>query len=111
MSKKNLKSKIASFLSLSIVIGMLPISSLTVSAITDTTAEAFNTIVGTYSINDEIPAYHDYLEKYTKTYPTTEYRITATDYVRYEEDGVAVTPDILEHYEHVPGGGRSPSAS
>ena len=52
MSKKNLKSKIASFLSLSIVIGMLPISSLTVSAITDTTAEAFNTIVGTYSIND-----------------------------------------------------------
>ena len=111
MSKKNLKSKIASFLSLSIVIGMLPISSLTVSAITDTTAEAFNTIVGTYSINDEIPAYHDYLEKYTKTYPTTEYRITATDYVRYEEDGVAVTPDILENYENVPGGGSSLYAS
>lgn len=82
----------------------IPQYGLTVQAATDLTDEEYEDIIGTYSINDAIPAYHDYIAQYPQNYPTREYRISAADYVRYEEDGKSMTPQLYENYENVPNG-------
>ena len=69
--------------------------------------EEYEDLIGTYSIDDSIPGYNEYVELYPQNYPDKEYRIAADSYVRYEEDGVALTPELWENYENVPNGGTS----
>ena len=65
--------------------------------------EAYQEIVSTYSINDEILDYADYLEKYEDAArPEAEIVVEAesfTHYEAYEGDAVALQPEVRTDYE------------
>lgn len=107
MSRKNWKRKIALLLAATLVAGVSPQNALQAEAATDITQEEYEDIVGTYSIDPDVPGYQEYVETYPQVYPDQEYRIAAVDYVRYEEAGESVTPEIYDNYENIPGGGSA----
>lgn len=66
------------------------------TALTD---EAYRDIVSTYSIDASIPGYVDYLERHAEaSRPDTAITIDAGSFVRYEDAGVAVQPQVLADY-------------
>lgn len=74
------------------------------SAQTNLSMEEFEDIIGTYNIDDSILSYKDYVKQYsTANYPTAVVEIGAENYVRYEEGGVAVTPQVYKDYEGMAG--------
>ena len=74
------------------------------SAQTDLSMDEFEDIIGTYNIDDSILSYKDYVKQYsTAKYPVTAIEIGAKDCVRYEEDGVAATPEVYKDYEGMAG--------
>ena len=107
MRRKKITRKIAFLAAAAVAVTGFPQQSMTVQAETEMTDEEFEELIGTYSINDEIPGYQEYVERYETNYPEKEYRINATEFVRYEEDGCMVEPEIYKNYENVPGGGDS----
>ncbi|MBQ9143089.1 MAG: extracellular solute-binding protein [Lachnospiraceae bacterium] len=107
MRRKQFKRTIAILLAAAMTLGAAPQTALKAEAATDITTEEYQELVGTYSIDDSIPIFSEYAASYPAVYPDKEYRIAADSYVRYEEAGVAVTPEILQDYENVPGGGAS----
>ncbi len=107
MRRKKITRKIAFLAAAAVAVTGFPQQSMTVQAETEMTDEEFEELIGTYSINDEIPGYQEYVERYAVNYPEKEYRINATEFVRYEEDGCMVEPEIYKNYENVPGGGDS----
>lgn len=107
MSRKNWKRKIALLLAATLVAGAPLQTALQTEAATDITQEEYEDIVGTYSIDPDVPGYQEYVEANPQVYPDEEYRIAAADYVRYEEAGVSATPEIYDNYENIPGGGSA----
>ncbi|MBQ8200328.1 MAG: extracellular solute-binding protein [Clostridia bacterium] len=64
------------------------------------TAQEYQDIVSTYSINDAIPGYADYLEQHEEAVrPEIAVTVEADAYVRYEDAGVTAEPRILTDYE------------
>lgn len=104
MRRKKITRKIALLLTTVVAVTALPQQSMIVKAATELTNEEFQELVGTYSINAQIPSYQEYLEQNTAHYPDREYHIRATDFVRYEEAGKIVEPQIYQNYENVPSG-------
>lgn len=107
MSRKNWKRKIAFLLAVTLAAGVSPQTSLQTEAATDITQEEYEDIVGTYSIDPDVPGYQEYVASNPQVYPDREYRIAAADYVRYEEGGESATPEIYDNYENIPGGGSA----
>ena len=71
---------------------------------TDLSMEEFEDIIGTYNIDDSILSYKNYVEQYgMAAYPDATVEIPADDYVRYEEDGMAVTPELYTDFEGMEG--------
>ncbi len=74
------------------------------SAQTNLSMDEFEDIIGTYNIDDSILSYKDYVEKYsTAKYPEAVVEVGAKNYVRYEEDGAAVKPEVYTDYEGMAG--------
>ncbi|MBQ8554780.1 MAG: extracellular solute-binding protein [Clostridia bacterium] len=74
------------------------------AAETALTTEDYQDIVSTYSINDDIPGYADYLERYENAArPDVTVTVEADAFVRYEDAGTAVQPEILADYEGATG--------
>lgn len=65
--------------------------------------EEFKKVVNTYSIDDSIDSYKEYIASYNETYPEMEITVPATDFVRYEEDGIEVVPKIYTDYDGMAG--------
>ncbi len=107
MRNKTIKRTIAFLLAAVMTLGLTPGASMEAQAATDITTEEYQDIVSTYSIDDSIPIYSEYVANHPATYPDKEYRISADSYVRYEDAGVKATPETYENYENVPGGGTS----
>ncbi len=107
MLRKKFKQFMAILLAATMTTSVAPQTGLVAEAATDLTTEEYQELVGTYSIDDSIPIYNEYVEAYPAVYPEKEYRISADACVRYEEAGVSVAPEIYENYENVPGGGLS----
>lgn len=107
MRRKKITRKIAFLLAATMAITAFGQQSMTVQASTEMTEEEFQELIGTYSINDDIPGYQEYVEQYEAVYPEQEYRIHAEEFVRYEEAGTVVEPELYEDYANVPGGGVS----
>ncbi len=64
------------------------------------TAAEYQDIVSTYSIDDTIPAYTDYLAQHEEAIrPAASVTVAADSFVRYEDDGVAADPQILADHE------------
>lgn len=72
-------------------------------AATDVSQEIFEETVRTYSIDDSIISYNEYKEAYEQTYPDTDIIVPASDFVRYEEDGIAIIPDIYIDFDGMVG--------
>lgn len=107
MRRKNWKRKMAFLLAAALMAGLVPQNSLQAQAATDITQEEYEDIVGTYSIDPSVLGYQEYVEANPQVYPDQEYRISAVDYVRYEENGVGAVPEIYDNYENIPGGGSA----
>lgn len=72
-------------------------------AATDVMQDEFKRSVNTYSIDDTIVSYKEYITSYEENYPETEIIIPATDFVRYEEDGIEVEPEVYKDYDGMMG--------
>ncbi len=107
MRNKTIKRTIAFLLAAVMAFTVAPGTSIRVQAATDITTEEYQELVGTYSIDDSIPIYSEYVLSNPANYPDKEYRIAADSYVRYEDASVATIPETYENYENVPGGGTS----
>ena len=74
------------------------------NAQTDLSMDDFEDIIGTYNIDKSILSYKDYALNYSEEdYPDAVVELGTESCVRYEEDGVAVTPVIYTDYEGMPG--------
>ncbi len=107
MRNKTIKRTIAFLLAAVMAFGVAPGTSMQAQAATDITTEEYQELVGTYSIDAGVPIYSEYVANNPAVYPDKEYRIPADSYVRYEDAGVATTPETYTDYENVPGGGTS----
>lgn len=107
MRRKNWKRKMAFLLAATLVTGAASQNPLRTEAATDITQEAYGDIVGTYSIDPSVPGYQEYTETNPPVFPDREYRVSATEYVRYEENGVSAVPEIYDNYDNMPGGGSA----
>ena len=107
MRRKNWKRKMAFLLAAALMTGLVPQNALQTQAATDITQEEYEDIVGTYSIDPSVLGYQEYVETNPQVFPDQEYRISAVDYVRYEENGVSAVPEIYDNYENIPGGGSA----
>ena len=105
MKNKSFKKIISICLSAVVLLSMA--QSVPVMAMTDTTMEEYEELIGTYSIDPSIPGYNEYVASYPATYPEKEIVISAADYVRYEEAGETASPITYEDFEGAPGGGKS----
>lgn len=107
MQKKKITGKMAFLLAATMALSALPGQCVMVQAATEKTDEEYEELIGTYSINDDIPGYQEYVSRYEAHYPEQEYHINATKYVRYEEAGIEVEPEIYSDYKDAPGGTKS----
>lgn len=98
-----LKRFIAYFLVISMVFISVQANPSLSQAATDISHEDFEELVRTYSINDAIVSYADYKASKEQLYPEANVIAYASDFVRYEEKGVAVSPQIYDDYEGIEG--------
>ena len=89
--KKTLK-KTVSIVMAAAVLATAP--SVSVKAETDLTVSDYENLVSTYSVDDSIPSYQNYVSKFPESYSQDEVIITSSDLSRYENDGVASDPEI-----------------
>lgn len=101
--RKGLKRILAILLTVSMAGISTQLSEIPAQAKTNVAQDDFQREVNTYSIDDTIVSYKEYLETYDQVYPETEISISGTDYVRYEEDGKEVLPVIYKDYDGMTG--------
>lgn len=71
--------------------------------LSDLTTEDYREVVSTYSIDDSVLDYKDYIKKYPQNFPMEEILIEGANYSRYEENGIQITPQIFSDYEGMEG--------
>lgn len=93
--------------SLALVAGMtlttLYSSGFSSYARTDLSMDDYDDIISSYSIDDSIPVYRDYVAQHEAVYPDAEIRVGAEACVRYDESDVAAEPVIYTDYEGMSG--------
>ncbi|TAH69559.1 MAG: extracellular solute-binding protein [Anaerolineaceae bacterium] len=97
--KGYLKRILAYILIVSMVGITLQINTSYTRAATDVSQEVFEETVRTYSIDDSIISYNEYISSHEQIYPDTNIIVPASDFVRYEEDGIEVNPEIFMDYD------------
>lgn len=70
---------------------------------TSLSMDDYDDILSSYSIDDSIPDYRDYVSQFEARYPDAEIRVGAEANVRYDEGDVAVEPVIYTDYEGMSG--------
>lgn len=70
---------------------------------TSLSMDDYDDILSSYSIDDSIPDYRDYVAQFEARYPDAEIRVGAEANVRYDESDVAVEPVIYTDYEGMSG--------
>ncbi len=90
---------------LHMLVGVLVFTSMMAinTAATNMTMDEFDEIVSTYTVDDSIPDYKEYLAGYDEVYPDTEIVVTADDLDRYDESDETVDPVIYTDYEGLEG--------
>ena len=74
-----------------------------IEAQTDLAWEDFGDIIGTHSVNPDIPTYRSYKENSPADISTDKIIIEADNWARYEESGIAKTPQVYTDFEGMPG--------
>ena len=102
--KKRNKKWIAVLLAVAEVMVSFKAGTLPVSAAASMTQEEARDIVSTYSVENSVPGYEEYLAAHADAvYPDTEIEIDASDYSLYMENDVEVQPEIYTDYEGMAG--------
>lgn len=102
-NKQYLRRIIAFILVVSMVGIPMQINTAQTLAATDIGQEEFEEIVRTYSIDETIVDYKEYIAAHEEVYPDETIVIDANDFIRYEEGGMEVSPEIYSNYEGMDG--------
>lgn len=70
---------------------------------TSLSMDDYDDIISSYSIDDSIPNYRDYVAQFDAKYPDAEIRVGAEASVRYNESDMSVEPIIYTDYEGMSG--------
>ena len=105
MAYVRLAEKFAKAVVLSSFLGVFLCAHVDVEAKTTLSQQEYQYRIGTYSIDDSILHYQDYQAQFESSFPDGEYEMKGSSFVRYEEDGVSLEPEILSNYMDIPGGG------
>lgn len=82
---------------------MLPWVGMESLAKTDYSMDDYDDIVSTYSIDDSIPGYTEYVAQFAQNYPSETVTIGAEAVVRYDEADAETDPVIYTDYEGMQG--------
>ncbi len=72
-------------------------------ALAESKYDKYMEIIGTYTIDESVPSYRDYISRNSENRPAAEYVIDACDYSDYTEGGESVEPHIYASYEGMDG--------
>jgi len=98
------KKLMAMVLTAAEVMTVFQLGAINVNAEASMTQEECREIVSTYSVNDSVPSYSDYLAEHADAvYPDVTVEVDAADYVAYLEGDVEVQPEIYSDYEGMEG--------
>lgn len=98
-----LKRAASALLIVGMVFTMLQQAVTNTYAMTDLKMDEYDDIVSTYSVNDSVPDYKDYVNQFDAVYPSEPVTIGAEDCVRYDESDVSTEPVIYTDYEGMSG--------
>ncbi len=93
----------SSVLAAGMIAAMLGSSGIDTYAQTSLSMDEYDEIVSTYSIDDSIPGYKEYLAGFEKRYPDNAIYIGAEALVRYDENDAPADPVIYSDYEGMAG--------
>ena len=82
---------------------MLPVGSSHVEAKTELEMDDYDDIVSTYSVDDSVLDYKDYVNQFSAVYPEKSITVGAESCVRYDEADESAEPVIYKDYEGMSG--------
>lgn len=97
------KKVISVALAAAMCVTIAPVTGGTAAAQTDLTMEDYEEIISTYSVDDSVPTYEEYLAAHSGVAVDTSITIGAEAVVRYEEDGTLKEPTLMSDYEGASG--------
>ena len=102
--KQRMRKRVTSVLAAAAaVMLMLPLGSTRVEARTDLEMDDYDEIVSTYSVDDSVPDYKDYVALHNAVYPDKSITVGAESCVRYDENDEAAEKVIYKDYEGMSG--------
>lgn len=101
--KKWFKKVISSIVVLLLTVVLLPWAEFRTCAKTDYSMDDYDEVVSTYSIDQSILGYNDYLKQFQESYPETTLHIGVDQIVRYDENDRAADPTFYSDYEGMSG--------
>lgn len=97
------KKIISSILAAGMVVTTLYSSGMESEAMTSLSMDEYDDIVTTYSIDDSVLSYKEYVAQHETRYPDTVIRVGAEALVRYDEKDETKEPEIYTDYEGMDG--------
>ena len=102
--KQNTRKRVTSVLAAAMaVLLMLPLGSAHVEARTELEMDDYDDIVSTYSVDDSVLDYKDYVNQFNAIYPEKSITVGAQGCVRYDENDEETGPVIYKDYEGMSG--------
>ena len=101
--KKWFKKVISSIVVLLLTVVLLPWAEFRTWAKTDYSIDDYDEVVSTYSIDQSILGYNDYLKQFQESYPETTLHIGVDQIARYDENDRAADPTFYSDYEGMSG--------
>ena len=104
MSRMKLSNRwISGVLACSMAISLLLSVSAPAGAVTEYSRDDYENIVSEYATSRDVLHYEDYIQLHGQTRPDAAIEVDADRFVRYEEDGRKVRPEILDGFEGMEG--------
>ena len=102
--KQTTKKRVTSVLAIAMTLLLaFPLGSAHVEARTELEMDDYDDIVSTYSVDDSILDYNDYVQNFNAVYPDKTITAGAESCVRYDEDDKETEPVIYKDYEGMSG--------
>ncbi|HAR69708.1 MAG TPA: ABC transporter substrate-binding protein [Eubacterium sp.] len=102
--KQTTKKRVTSVLAIAMTLLLaFPLGSAHVEARTELEMDDYDDIVSTYSVDDSVLDYNDYVQNFNAVYPDKTITAGAENCVRYDEDDKETEPVIYKDYEGMSG--------
>ena len=102
--KQTTKKRVTSVLAIAMTLLLaFPLGSAHVEARTELEMDDYDDIVSTYSVDDSVLDYNDYVQNFNAVYPDKTITAGAESCVRYDEDDKETEPVIYKDYEGMSG--------